>query len=180
MAKKAKKKTVRKTSTKKKVTKKVAKKAPAKRVAKPQINKNMEAAALFAKTIKELRNEIMSLREDLGADIQTLLRGQEDIMAKFKKVVSAFPANTDLSPNELLEMSASNGSTSYSIEDVKQALQEVSATDGMPAVKALLADFGADRVSDLQEKDYPALIESCKPAPVNTTPAADSSLDLFS
>lgn len=46
-------------------------------------------------------------------------------------------------------------------EQITQALQEVAAKDGMEKCTEILTSFGAKRISDLAENDYPAFMGMC-------------------
>lgn len=52
----------------------------------------------------------------------------------------------------------------YTKDQVTDALKKVNSAKGLPTVKAILAEFGQDRLSSIEEKDYPAFIEKCQAA----------------
>lgn len=50
---------------------------------------------------------------------------------------------------------------SFTIDNVRAALQAFTSTKGVPEGVALLKEFGAARISELKAEDYTAFVEKC-------------------
>ena len=50
---------------------------------------------------------------------------------------------------------------SYSIDEVRAALQQFTAANGVPGGIELLKKFGAGRISELAEGDYASFVQAC-------------------
>lgn len=52
----------------------------------------------------------------------------------------------------------------YTIEQVKKKARQVLENKGVDVAKKILSDFGAEKVGDLEEDDYSAVIDACEKA----------------
>lgn len=52
----------------------------------------------------------------------------------------------------------------YTVEQVKKKAREVLENKGVDVAKKILSDFGAEKVGDLDEDDYSAVIDACEKA----------------
>ncbi len=91
-------------------------------------------------------------------DTETRIRYQEEMEVVSQGEVDVLETNL-LDPQEL----ANNHmpTSSFTKDQVTAALQKVNEKFGMGRVKALLTEFEAIRISDIQEKDYEAFIHKC-------------------
>ena len=83
------------------------------------------------------------------------------------KVVEPEPAPAPIS-EESLDDSEDDGEDNVvgddnppSIDDVRLALQNFATAKGVPAATALLQEFGAARIKELNEGDYHAFVKRC-------------------
>lgn len=190
-AKKAKKKTTKKKVTKKtakKAAKKVAKKKTAASPRKTTTRKTGKSPALAASyngtdkiTLASVYKSIDFLRIEV-AELKDLLLGKEPTAKTANTPDPMQPSLFDNPPAQ-----TANGETSFTKEDIAQALQEVLTIAGQDKVKEILDAHKAARVSAIKEADYPSVFTACKeitdgPEGASQTkeqPAANSATSIF-
>jgi hypothetical protein len=92
--------------------------------------------------------------------IATLHRIGEDIIA-LADYLTAYYTNGKA---ELAEEAPAKAEPVIKLEDVRAVLAEISRSGKTAEMKALLGKFGASKLSDVNPKDYAALLEAAKEA----------------
>lgn len=111
-------------------------------------------------------NEIMQLLDNIivcgesMARIGTLLKEfiPEFIEAVPPKPVAQKAIEAKAAPPEIPEKTAEPATPAYTFTDVRKAFSAKSHAGYTEQVKALIGKYGADRLSDVKESDYPALM----------------------
>ena len=104
-------------------------------------------------TYKELADRIHAIEmtvEKAHEDLTALLVAVE----KMEKAEKAAPAEEAPAPKPKADKKAKP----LTLEDVRTKLTTLAGNKGGAAVKALLKDFGADKLSDITAQDYPELL----------------------
>ena len=159
----------KKVTRKKATTKKVArKKATVKKAAVKKAPVNKAAVAKTVSNISTARIETLLLEQN------KLLRGVINAVANMqnvpgpKAIVTAVAETKDANGNgaKLTDFDTAQPKKPEVIvtkDQVVDALQKVSADEGMPRVKELLESFDVQRISDIPADKYPAFLEACSP-----------------
>lgn len=181
-AKKTSKRQTKKSSTnaKKKTAKKVSKasaKAAKKKTSKVKTKKSVQAKEEAYDPTSELFVAIHNLTVEVKKLVEVL--SNKNIAYNATKVVESFgqveakgtlPAEKEVEANDpqldfglfdeapVIPPMDEEG-PSYTLEDVTQKLQELGAQKGLQAVKELLGEFEAKKVSDLKELQYNFIVE---------------------
>ena len=92
--------------------------------------------------------------------IATLHRIGEDIIALADYLTAYYAKDRDEPEPAAPEPAA----TTIKLEDVRAVLAEISRSGKTAEMKSLLGKFGASKLSDVNPKDYAALLEAAKEA----------------
>lgn len=92
--------------------------------------------------------------------IATLHRIGEDIIALADYLTAYYAKDGDEPEPAAPELAA----TTIKLEDVRAVLAEISRSGKTAEMKSLLGKFGASKLSDVNPKDYAALLEAAKEA----------------
>jgi len=146
-----------------KKTKKKATKKKTKTVAKKKkVAVKKKATAAKPKTTTKPKAQTLGNSnkiELLLTENNSLLRGVISAIANLNGGVTEQPVKND--PLNLVNAPATPATPTISKDQITEALQKVAATIGLDGVGELLKKFNAARVSDIQEKDYPAFVKAC-------------------
>ena len=104
---------------------------------------------------------------ELAAALNTLASALQSRTAAFPSVDDTAPA-LDKKASEKPENSSSDASAAkpekseiqYTIEDVRTAFSDFARAKGKDKARELLAKYGASKVTALDSKDYPAIMDS--------------------
>lgn len=98
--------------------------------------------------------------EELRAKVQAIAsaanRLSQEVTQLLVYVETTQPAVED-KPAKVATPKAAPAKT-LKLEDVRAVLTTLSSTKGASAVKALLKDYGAEKLSDIAAQDYPELL----------------------
>lgn len=109
-------------------------------------------------TYEELADRIHAIEmtvEKAHEDLSALLVAIEK-MEKDEKAAKAFVET------KAEEKAAAKPAKPVKLEDVRAVLTTLSSNKGASAVKALLAEFDAMKLSDIAAQDYPELLDKAK------------------
>lgn len=172
----------KKKTTKKKVSKKAA---PKKKVAKKATSKTAKTstkkmAPTDKETILAISTTVVALVKavgDMHKDIKKLLK--QDTSVESSETTTE--QNTGASAGGLFDSAPAETTSQYTLEDVKQGLQEVSAKHGMEKCKEIVTKHGAERVSDIAQEKYADVMKDIQATttPPPQTESAPSSTSLF-
>ena len=97
--------------------------------------------------------------------IATLHRIGEDIIALADYLAAYYGGNEPISePEEVSALPAQEEMPAIKLEDVRAVLAEISRSGKTAEMKSLLGKFGASKLSDVNPKDYAALLAAAKEA----------------
>ena len=116
-------------------------------------------------TAEELQEKVISLAKQFGVDL-TKAQATMVVEAETEKVVEEKPKKEKKSKKaevvettivEEVEVETQEDET-ITREQITNSLQALSAVSNIETVKEVLAAFGAKKVSDLKESEYPAVM----------------------
>lgn len=70
----------------------------------------------------------------------------------------------DLVGEDMVALEPETPAAAYTKEDVRKLMLEVNKKCGLKAPLGIVSKFGVSKVSELAEKDYPAVVQECRAA----------------
>jgi hypothetical protein len=101
---------------------------------------------------------------DIPAEVQEAAapakkpRARKNAEAPAEAVADAAPAAVEPAQESTAEQFEQTSAPSYTVDDVRKALQAYSGRKGFPAATDLVKSFGATRITELKAEDYAAFI----------------------
>ncbi len=88
---------------------------------------------------------------------------QQEAMHQIVSALKALAESlTALNEEPILTPKAENQAPTYSLEDVRAVLAEISRSGKREAVQQLLREFGVQKLSELDSARYPALLQAAE------------------
>lgn len=181
----------KKSKAKKKITKKVAKKAAPKKMSAPkakatktnspakkqknigpELLKVAKALDKFIIGMNQLSNALDEFVNVTGPHLDVAAGAADKFIGNMNQLNTTIENSfgkkgndtTEITQMDLSDLQTDNGETTYTKEDVKQALQKVMTIVGQDEVRNILTTVKVKRVSDIKEKHYTSVMTMCNNA----------------